>query len=201
MISGSTTPESEILVPVFIDNRWANYRNAPGVTLHEISSFSFRVYYDSRTLDFVEVVKEHPFTAEEATNLATTHFFTLNSASEAYYKPLGYNFNMVAAVNNVNDYGKYFNKDATSPAEGRTVTVTGTANSFFNLPTTDGFKVLVYLKFRIANAHDGVPNIAAYRTSNLYFDPTYVCYNGINIAKDRGDKLVEEMPLTNTDPN
>jgi hypothetical protein len=219
-VIGGEPQYQELLVPVFIENRWFNFQNRSYLTFKEISSFSFRVYYDDRVLDFLDVQKHHPFTDEEAVNLRSTHFFNTGGMMD-YYQPLSANFNLVAANQRVTDFYKYFNindvsmdrpnpplpapPDPFHPRVGSAVTVSGTASSFHNLPTTNNgeYKVLVYLKFRVRPfaPYAGNPTPGGTRTGKIYFDPTYICYNGVNIAKERGDKLLEKYPTANTDPN
>ncbi|MCL2039522.1 MAG: T9SS type A sorting domain-containing protein [Bacteroidetes bacterium] len=201
----------EVLVPVFISNRWYNFRTArnpnglPSTKFQEISSFAFKVYYDDRTLEFVDIQKHHPYTAEEARNLRTTRYHREGELN--YYTPLAYNFNVTAANNKANDYYRYFDMFDTTidmsgvpsykhAGVGGVVTVSATASSFHNLDTTRNgeTKVLLYLKFRVKATT--VTTVNDVRTCWLYFDPTYIYYNGINIAKDRVTSLLETFPST-----
>jgi len=142
--------------------------------------------------EFVDVQKHHPYTREEAINLRTTHFW---SPETDYYMPLAYNFNVAAASQRVNDYYKFFDTTSIYDNVGSAVTITGTAFSMQNLPVTPvGYsRILLYLKFRVK------PTTIIYssdtRRGKLYFDPTFICYNGINITKDRGNRLLEKYPI------
>jgi hypothetical protein len=152
-------------------------------------------------LEFLDVQKHHPYTFEEAMNLRTTHF---GMYPEDYYMPLAQNFNVVSAVNKATDYYKFFDINSNlanqNPPVGSTVTITGTAHSLQNLQTTpaDGSsRVLLYLKFRVIPTN--TLTATDVRAGKIYFDPTYICYNGINITQDRGNQLLEKYPLP-TDP-
>jgi hypothetical protein len=151
-------------------------------------------------LEFLDVQKHHPYTFEEAMNLRTTHF---GMYPEDYYMPLAQNFEVVSAVNKANDYYKFFDINSNlanqNPSVGSHVTINGTAASLHNLPRTpDGTsRVLLYLKFRVIPTTSLTQ--ADVRTSKIYFDPTFICYNGINITQDRGNQLLEKYPLP-TDP-
>jgi hypothetical protein len=199
----------EILVPVFISNRWYNFDKVPGVKFQEISSFAFRVYYDDRSLQFVDVQKHHPYTEEEAKNLRTTHYY---SSQMGYYTPLAYNFNVTASNNKADDFYRYFDKyDTVTDASGNTtyryagigsiVSIAGTSSSFHNLDTTPygETRVLLYLKFRVIPTT--IVSSNDIRTCKIYFDPTYICYNGINVAKGKGIDLLEDYPTSPADPN
>lgn len=207
----TVTVNSEVLIPVFITNSWFDHlgemygysdpRSAysNGVIFDEISSFSFKVYYDNRMLEFVDVQTHHPFTAEEAKDLKTTHFWDEN-ATPNYQPPLAEHFNMTANDAAVNDYYKYFNStDTDHNGIGRAVSITGVANSFHSLPTSDDQKILVYLKFRVKLTENYATG-TLYR-SPIYFDPTYVVFNGTNITKDYGHRLLRKFPANSTDPN
>ena len=223
---------NEVLVPVFILNRWYNFNviniggrlsPIPGVKFQEISSFAFKVYYDDRNLQFVDIQKHHPYTEEEARNLYATHYYSYSDEADIgmeYYTPLGYNFNITAATEKATDFYRYFDKYDTMTVKtknglndsivyrhdtiGSIITVSGTASSFHNLDTTpykgsrngeDNGRVLLYLRFRVKQV---AGQVASY--NKIYFDPTYIYYNGVNIAKDRAVKLLEDFPLPD-DPN
>jgi len=143
-------------------------------------------------LEFVDVQKHHPFTREEAVNLRTTHFGVYDTD---YYMPLAYNFNVVASNNKVDDYNKYFDVYNPVVTHGSAVTISGVADSYHNLPITPAgdSRVLLYLKFRVKPTT--FINLTDTRRCKIYFDPTFICYNGINIAQDRGNRLLEKYPL------
>jgi hypothetical protein len=187
---GNNTLWNEVLVPVFIQNTWFNVNKVAGLEFEEISSFTFRVYFDNQVLQFVDVVKHHPYTREEAENLQNTRYYASNIGL-AYIEPLAKEFTLSTSVENVSDYFGYFNVNA--KRQGSRVTVSGIASSFKNLDTARGNKVLVYLKFRVL-ATQNTP-LGQNRLSKLYFDPTYILYNGINITKDKGLKLLKDFPL------
>ena len=195
----TTITWTEMLVPVFIENNWYNAYNVPGIVFDEISSFSFRVYYDDRVLEFVDVQKHHPYTEEEARNLRDTRF---HSDNVSYYKPLSEHFHLTTFDEKATDYFKYFNlNDTVYKGVGKRVTVTGEASSFYSLPRTTMLerRVLVYLRFKVLPLTTS--GSGQRRNSNLYFDPTYINYNGVNIAKDFGHKLLKNFPTSSTDPN
>jgi hypothetical protein len=75
------------------------------MTFKEISSFSFKLYYDERMLEFIDVQKHHPYTEEEAVNLRTTRF---SRTTYPYMPPLAYNFTVSAGDKKVDDFFKYF---------------------------------------------------------------------------------------------
>lgn len=178
--TSNTAAYREIIIPVFISNRWfthPNYQNS--FTTSPISSFSFRLYYNGNALEFVDLQKEHPFTREEAEALNIRKF----NIGGVYSKPLSEHFNLSADVENVKDYYQYF--DYKKPqAGGKAITITGETFSNYSLKVTgeNDKEILLYVKFRVL-ATAGTTS-ANKLSSYLYFDPTYILYNGINIAKD-----------------
>ena len=201
-IIAGNTQWNEVLVPVFIENNWrgTTASNSANIVFDEISSFAFRVYYDDRVLMFVDIQKHHPFTEEEATNLRDTRFYRADPVFE-YYKPLSEHFHLTHHDAKATDYFKYFNSnDVDHNGIGRSVRIAGEAISSYSLPTTESLerRVLLYLRFRVLPTTQS--GAAQRRSASIYFDPTYINYNGVNIAQDYGHKLLKSFPVNSSDP-
>ncbi len=184
----------EVIIPVFINNRWfthSAYRDA--FTTEPISSFSFKIYYNGKALEFVDLQKQHPFTEEEAEALDIVKF----DDNKGYYAPpKAEHFNLSATNENVTDYHKYFAINEPKP-NGKAITITGTAFSNYTLDTTDLYEkaVLLYVRFKVL-AQSGTTD-AESMSSYLYIDPTHILYNGINIGTDRPIKLFAKYDSKN----
>lgn len=184
-ITGGTIINNEVLIPVFMNNTWKS-SSSDVFTTDEITSFTFKIYYDGSALEFLDVQSHHPYTKEEAENLSITRF---NNTEGVYTTPLAEHFNLSASDEKVSDYLKYFNVNNVDE-NGRRVSVTGVASTFYNLPTTGPYEnlVLLYLRFNVK------PTASSSKNYSIYFDPTYICYNGINIAKDQAIRLLKDFP-------
>lgn len=188
-VPSTKTEAKEIVVPVFINNRWFTHPDFKlDFTTEPITSFSFRLYYNDKALQFLGLQNQHPITKEEAKALGITKF-NRNNMSNDYTNPLAEHFNLSASDNSVNDYGRYFNSKA-DETSGRAVTITGIAFNDYVLDTTDFDEqlILLYVRFKVlAEAGENAPEK---QSSYLYFDPTYILYNGVNISNDIPAKLL-----------
>ena len=196
VVPSTKTDVTEIIVPVFINNRWYTHPEfKESYTTQLISSFSFRLYYNNKVLEFTGLQTQHPYTADEALALGITKF-NRGVAQDDYTNPLAEHFNLSANDKAVDDYTRFFDK-AADPVDtkGRAVTITGVAFNDYNLDTTgtNDYMVLLYLKFKVLGQAGSIT--AEQQSCFLYFDPTYIVYNGVNIANDMPGKLIERYSV------
>lgn len=162
--------EREFLVPVFIDNRWAQNPNKYSVDLpiEPITSFKFELAYDSGSVRPVGIEKVHPLYAPQ---------FAKNT------EPLAANFNIVwdDVVNK--KYFTHLDTNNTAASRGRTVVIAG--SSMKPLPNTDlnfqEFKVLLYVRFKVI-LKEGERNEYDHTYFHIGRDSIY--YNDLNILKE-----------------
>lgn len=176
--------QREILVPVFIENRWATRDATKNIyKAQPIRSFQFTVLYDSSAIRAVDVVKQGP------------RDVTLG------YDPLAKHFNLTFFDKPDYDYWFYLK---TNPIpqdfqKGRGITIVGT--SAFPLPNTDldneEFKVLLYIKFRVVAT---AGNIGTNLKTPIYIKNDTIRYNELNVSKEAPFKeLRAYYSFVNTD--
>lgn len=196
VVPSTKADAKEVIIPVFINNRWYTHPEfAESYTTQPISSFSFRLYYNDKVLEFLGLQTQHPYTADEALGLGITKFDRGVDLND-YTNPLAEHFNLTASDNTVTDYTRFFDKYAdTADTKGRAVTITGVAFNDNTLDTTglNGYLVLLYVKFRVKGEVGSLT--PEQQSCYLYFDPTYILYNGVNITNDIPGKLVERYSI------
>ncbi len=179
---------NEILVPVFIDNKWTKY---PGVgesdevegtadgdrfVPKEVYSFEFKVHYDSTAFRCVGIQKFHPyqFTDDERFQGAF-----------GYYEPLAKDFHVEWHDYADPSYRAYFDVSEQAQVEkekGRTIKFVGSGAKPLPRCALDGedFRVLFYIKFKVVN--NGA--LGAYKTP-IYLGNDTIIYNDMNVCMDR----------------
>jgi hypothetical protein len=173
----TTSPSRDIsnpkilLVPVFIDNRWATYDDHPEFQADPIKSFKFTVLYDSTYLRAVGYQKSHPETTPDDPR------FGYDFMTGERIEPLAKNFNITWHDEKNDEYKEIFEPDYTySPNEkrrGRGMTITG--SSSIPLPNTDlnaagDFQILIYLRFEIRTETSALTPIMIWDESIMYND-------------------------------
>ncbi len=166
----NTEYEREFVVPVFIDNRWAENPNKYSVDLpvRPITSFQFKLFYDSASVTPVGIETTHPKFAPGGAKLKD---------------PLAKGFQIDWSEGPDKSYYTHINNTPTTTNRGRAVVITASSNK--PLPNTSlsfqDFDILLYVKFK-AVLDEGVP------AGNLDF--TYfhigrdsIMYNDMNILQ------------------
>ncbi len=158
----------ELLVPVFINNRWKTFDENPDYVCNPIRSFKFSLQYDSSAMRPIGIQKFGP------------------NDDDLGYEPLAKNFNISWDDDRDESYWEYLNSDKPSEDKkrGRTLTITGSSTT--PLPNTnlysDEYKVLLYVKFRIIPRSDQFTGAAG--KTPLYVSPDTIQYNGVNIREE-----------------
>jgi len=128
----------EFLVPVFIENKWYVHEETKDIYIPDpITSFKFKVQYDS--------------TAVRAIGVQTFGSRELNIFPDEQYKyhTLAKDFNISWMDDRDTTYRIYLNPNTPyqDKQKGRAITITGT--SIKPLPASDGFVVLLYIRFML----------------------------------------------------
>lgn len=184
----------EILVPVFIDNKWTKYpgdgetdEDVNGTIFgdkfvpKEVYSFEFKIHYDSTAFRCVGIQKFHPY------EIRDDRRFQVNCGNNVgqYYEPLAKDFHIEWHDFKDPSYRAYFATEEQPDVEknkGRTIKIIGSSSK--PLPrcclANDDYRVLLYIKFRIVN--NG--NLGSYKTP-IYIGNDTIIYNDMNVCMDR----------------
>ncbi|TNE35557.1 T9SS type A sorting domain-containing protein [bacterium] len=162
----------EFVVPVFIDNRWAQHPGKYTVDLpiEPIKSFQFKLFYDSATVRPVGVETSHP------------KFIPRNATFE---DPLAKDFHI--NWDDIVDKSYYRHIEAGNNAtanRGHAVVITGSSSK--PLPNTaldfQEFKVLLYVRFRAVLKQDAGQEEK--NLSYLHIGRDTIIYNDMNILQE-----------------
>lgn len=161
----------EFLMPVFIDNRWYTNEDEELYEAEPITSFKFRIQYDSAAVRPVGIQTVHP------------EYIPESAEDEA---PLADGFDIDWYDYQDYSYREYIQEfSQVQSRRGRTITIVGSNHS--PLPVNDNlnfpnYKVLLYVKFRV------VPQIGNLATdaelSPVYVSPDTIQYNGLDITRE-----------------
>lgn len=170
----------EILVPVFIDNRWME-TDHPYYKADPIYSFSFKVLYDSSSLRAVGVQKFHPITEEYYDTYGDDRFFE-------WYEPFAQRFNISWHDAPDFDYRVFMLGDDAQRQDrerGRAIHITGTSSQ--PLPTAEDpanadFRVLLYIKFRVVPTTQSGSLTA--NISPIIIKNDTIQYNNLNVCQE-----------------
>lgn len=162
--------EREILVPVFIDNRWARNDNRYVVDLpvEPIKSFQFKLFYDSASVRPVGIETTHP-----------KHI----PLSATFDEPLADGFQIEWDDRVDKSYYTHIQAGNNTSNRGRAVVITASNNE--PLPNTDldfqSFKVLLYVRFKIVLS----PNeVGPYQFTAFHIGRDTIVYNDMNILQE-----------------
>jgi hypothetical protein len=173
LLPRNTNYDREFLVPVFIDNRWAENPDAFSVDLpvEPITSFNFKLFYDSVAMRPVGVETTHPK-------------FVPRSVQLSGEQPLADGF-QISWHDEINK-NYYTHIDSTLSAtinRGRAVVISGASNK--PLPNTNldfqQFKVLLYVRFKATLDENEKPNNSL---SYLHIGRDSIYYNDMNVLQE-----------------
>ncbi len=180
--SESSKHPREILVPVFVENRWAKYNTEAGKIYNPepIISFRFSVQYDSSALRAIGYSLEHPVVNEETFDIRYMD-------GNGYYKPLANKFD-ISWYDEVDESYKLYlrpNLPLSERRRGRCITIVGTSTK--PLPNTDlnnagEFKVLLYLKFRVIPSKENPATQGG--NQPLIIKTDTIMWNKLNVCQD-----------------
>ncbi len=158
----------EILVPVFIENKWYTHEATKDIYIADpIKSFSFKVQYDS--------------TALRAVGVQTFGYRELNYFSDEKYKyhTLAKDFQISWMDDRDISYWTFLNpgKPLQDRGKGRSIKITGISTN--PLPNCDDFRVLLYIRFMLV-PKAGAP-IGLAQNTPLIIGPDTIKYNDLNI--------------------
>jgi hypothetical protein len=161
----------EFLVPVFIENKWYLHEETKDIYIPDpITSFKFKVQYDS--------------TAVRAIGVQTFGPRELNIFPDEQYKyhTLAKDFNISWMDDRDTTYRTYLNPNTPyqDKQKGRAITITGT--SIKPLPASDGFVVLLYIRFMLV-PKAGAP-IGLASNTPLIIGTDAIWYNDLNVRKE-----------------
>ncbi len=162
----------EILVPVFIENKWYTHEATKDVYIAEpIKSFSFKIQYDS--------------TALRAIGVQTFGSRELNYFPDENYKyhTLAKDFQISWMDDKDPTYWTFIDpgKPLQDRQKGRAIKITGITTTSW-LPNCDGFQVLLYVRFMLV-PKAGVP-IGLAQNTPLIIGPDTIMFNDLNIRKE-----------------
>lgn len=173
LLPRNTNYDREFLVPVFIDNRWADNPDGYSVDLPvaPITSFNFKLFYDSATVRPIGVETVHPKYIPRSVKLRGE-------------QPLAAGF-QIDWHDDVNK--NYFTHiDSTQLGtinRGRAVTISAASNK--PLPNTDlnfqQFRVLLYVRFKaVLNEGELLQNSYSY----FHIGRDSIVYNDLNVLQE-----------------
>lgn len=161
----------EILVPVFIENKWYTHPQTQDIYKADpIKSFQFKVLYDSTALRAIGVQ-------------------TFGSRRLGYFSDEKYDFHTLAKDFQISwmddrdtNYRKYLNPftPLQDKNKGRAVKITGVSTN--PLPPSDGFSVLLYIRFMLVPKAGQPIGIAS--NTPLYIGPDSIIYNDLNVRTE-----------------
>lgn len=161
----------EILVPVFIENKWYTHPETQDIYQADpIKSFTFKVLYDSTALRAIGVQ-------------------TFGSRKLGYFSDEKYDFHTLAKDFQITwmddrdtNFRKYLNPytPLQDKNKGRAIKITGVSTT--PLPPSDGFSVLLYVRFMLV-PKAGQP-IGVASNTPLYIGPDSIVYNDLNIRAE-----------------
>lgn len=161
----------EILVPVFIENKWYTHEETKDIYIADpIKSFSFKIQYDS--------------TALRAIGVQTFGYRELNYFQDEKYKyhTLAKDFQISWMDDRDVTYWTFLNpgKPLQDRQKGRAIKITGiSANP---LPNCDGFQVLLYVRFMLV-PKAGTP-IGLAQNTPLIIGADTIMWNDLNVRKE-----------------
>lgn len=168
----NTNYAREFVVPVFIDNRWAENktRYAVDLPLEPIKSFEFKLFYDSATVTPVGVETVHPKFAPEQALLK---------------EPLAKDFH-IEWSDVVDKSYRLFIDSAQSAISNRGHAVVITGSSIKPLPNTSlsfqDFDILLYVRFRVLLVQNG--GDAEKDLTYFHIGRDSIVYNDLNILQE-----------------
>jgi len=162
----------EILVPVFIMNKWYTHDATKDIYIAEpIKSFSFKLQYDS--------------TALRAIGVQTFGYRELNYFPDETYKyhTLAKDFQIAWMDDRDVTYRTFLNPNTPlqDRQKGRSIKITGFTTTS-SLPNCDGFQVLLYVRFMLV-PKAGAP-IGLAQNTPLIIGPDTIMYNDLNVRKE-----------------
>ncbi len=162
----------EILVPVFIENKWYTHEATKDVYIADpIKSFSFKVQYDS--------------TALRAVGVQTFGYRELNYFPDEKFKyhTLAKDFQISWMDDKDPTYWTFMvpNKPLQDRQKGRAIKITGITTTSY-LPNSDGFAVLLYIRFMLV-PKAGAP-IGLAQNTPLMIGADTIKYNDLNVRTE-----------------
>ena len=164
--------QREFVVPVFIDNRWAQNENRylQKLPIEPITSFKFQLFYDSATVTPVGIETTHPKYAPQS---------ALNK------EPLASGFDIVWDDHVNKNYFTHIDPTQTGIVNrGHSIVITG--SSIKPLPNTDltfpDFDVLLYVRFKALLVEGG--GDADKELSYFHIGRDSIYYNDFNILEE-----------------
>lgn len=162
----------EILVPVFVENKWYTHQETQDVYIADpIKSFSFKIQYDS--------------TALRAVGVQTFGYRELNYFSDERYKyhTLAKDFQISWMDDKDPSYWTFIDpgKPLQDRQKGRAIKITGITTTSW-LPNSEGFVVLLYVRFMLV-PKAGTP-IGLAQNTPLIIGPDTIMWNDLNIRKE-----------------
>lgn len=173
LLPRNTNYQREFLVPVFIDNRWADNPGAYSVDLPvaPITSFQFKLFYDSATVRPVGVETMHPK-------------YVPNIVKIRGEDPLAAGFQIDWSDHVDKNFFTHIDPSQTNEINrGRAVLISGASNK--PLPNTDlsfqQFRVLLYVRFRAVVAEGAA---LANDLSYFHIGRDTIVYNDLNVLQE-----------------
>ncbi|MFN3194438.1 MAG: T9SS type A sorting domain-containing protein [Chlorobiota bacterium] len=173
LLPRNTNYDREFLVPVFIDNRWADNPDGYSVDLPvaPITSFNFKLFYDSATVRPIGVETVHPKYIPRSVKLRGE-------------QPLAAGFQIDWHDDVNKDYFTHIDSSQLATINrGRAVTISAASNK--PLPNTDlnfqQFRVLLYVRFKaVLNEGELLQNSFSY----FHIGRDSITYNDLNVLQE-----------------
>ncbi|MGQ9819651.1 MAG: T9SS type A sorting domain-containing protein [Candidatus Kapaibacteriales bacterium] len=161
----------EILVPVFIENKWYTHPETQDIYIADpIKSFQFKVFYDSTALRAIGV---------QTFGSRRLNYFTDEKFA---YHTLAKDFQISWMDDRDTNFRKYLNPytPLQDKNKGRAIRISGVSTN--PLPVSEGFSVLLYIRFMLVPKAGQPIGIAS--NTPLYIGPDSIIYNDLNVRTE-----------------